>query len=207
MKLFFTVFAFLFFLGVSAQNKVLFLNGDTMSIGTFKVDTTKFLIEYKNKRNKEKFIDIDNVFSIVDSTGKETVYYIPVVMDEGDSVIVSVKQMRDFVGGAFDANNEHKAWGAFGVGLASGLAGAAVTAPGMLFYSPIVPAGTSVLVGFTQPTKSKVVKLHPDKKDNDYYIRGYQQSAQSKRTNQAIKGGLLGLLLGITGILIYAAQP
>ncbi len=187
-----------------AQNKVLFLNGDTMSIGTFKVDTSKYIVEYKNKRNKIKTIDIDNVFSIVDSTGKETVYYIPVAIDE-DSSIVSVEEMREFITGAFDANHEHKARLAFGAGLVSGVAGAAVTAPGMLFYSPIVPAGVSVLTGFTQPSKSKVIKLHPDKKDEKYYIRGYQESAKSKRTNNAIKGGLLGLLLGISGILIYSA--
>jgi len=203
---YFSFFIFIYLLGsnVKARNTVLFLNGDTMSISSFEEDTVNFLIKYQNKRNKTKFIDIDNVFSITDTTGTEKIYYIPVVMNEDDSVKVSVAEMRKFVQGAFDANYEHKAWGAFGAGVISGFAGVAVTAPAMLFYSPIVPAGVSVLTGFTQPRESKVIKLHPEKENDEYYIRGYQQSAQSKRTNQAIKGGLVGLLLGIAGLLVYS---
>ncbi len=187
---------------VKSQNTVWFLNGDKMNIGNFSVDTTNLLISYKNKRNKEKFINIDNVFSLTDSTGKEEVFYLPVRLEE-DSDTFNVEQMRSFVQGEFDADNEHKARLAFASGIVAGFGGPVIFSGGLVFWSPIVPLTNSVAVGLTKPKKSKVIKLHPDRANDEHYILGYRESARGKRTGAAIKGGLIGLTLGILASIIY----
>jgi len=200
----FHIIILLIFLGFIAksQNTVWFLNGDKMNINSFTVDTTKLLITYKNKRNKEKYIDIDNVFSLTDSTGKEQIFYLPVRLEE-DSDTFNVEQMRSFVQGEFDADNEHKARLAFASGIVAGASGAFVFSGGLLFWSPIVPLSNGVVVGMTKPKTSKVIKLHPDRATDEHYIMGYRESAAGKRTSSAIKGGLIGLGLGILAGIIY----
>jgi len=185
-----------------SQNTVWFLNGDKMNINSFTVDTTNLLITYKNKKNKEKTIDIDNVFSLTDSAGKEQIYYLPVRLEE-DSDTFNVEQMRSFVQGEFDADKEHKARLAFASGIVTGVGGAVVFSGGLLFWSPIVPLTNGVTVGLTKPKKSKVIKLHPERANDEHYIMGYRESASGKRTGAAIKGGLIGLGLGILAGIIY----
>jgi len=203
MNRFHVILLLLFFsFFVKSQNTVWFLNGDKMNLKSFTVDTTKLLITYKNKRNKLKYIDIDNVFSLTDSTGKEQVFYLPVRMEE-DSDTFNVEQMRSFVQGEFDADNEHKARLAFASGIVAGAGGAFVFSGGLLFWSPIVPLSNGVVAGLTKPRKSKVIKLHPERADDEHYIKGYRESARGKRTGAAIKGGLIGLGLGILAGIIY----
>lgn len=185
-----------------SQNTVLFLNGDKMEIKNFVVDTSNFLIKYNNKNNKEKFIDISNVFSITDSLGNENVFYVPVKISD-DSDTFSVEQMRSFVKGQFDADNEHKGKIAFGTGVVSGVGGVILFPGAMVFWSPVLPLGNAVLAGFTQPKTSKVIKLHPEMENNEHYILGYKEAARSKRTTAAIKGGAIGILLGILANTIY----
>ena len=187
---------------VKSQNTVWFLNGDKMNIGNFSVDTTNLLITYKNKRNKERYINIDNVFSLTDSIGKEQIFYLPVRLEE-DSDTFNVEQMRSFVQGEFDADNEHKARLAFASGIVTGVGGAFVFSGGLLFWSPIVPLSNGVIAGLAKPKKSKVIKLHPDRAEDEHYIMGYRESARGKRTGAAIKGGLIGLGLGILAGIIY----
>jgi len=200
----FSVIILLLFLSlfVKSQNTVWFLNGDKMNIDNFYVDTTNLFISYKNKRNKDKYINIDNVFSLTDSIGNEQIFYLPVKLEE-DSDTFNVEQMRSFVQGEFDADNEHKARLAFATGLVTGVGGAVVFSGALLFWSPIVPLSNGVVVGLTKPKKSKVIKLHPDRADDEHYIMGYRESARGKRTGAAIKGGLIGLGLGILAGIIY----
>jgi len=100
----FTLFFILFAINIKSQNSVWFLNGDKIQISSYNVDTTNTFILYKNKRNKEKAIDIDNIFSITDSLGNEKVFYSKREID--DSLTFSVKQMRSFVQGGYDADKE-----------------------------------------------------------------------------------------------------
>lgn len=189
---------------VKSQNTVWFLNGDKMQIGNYTVDTSAFEITYHNKKNKEKIIDIDNVFSITDGTGKEVIYYIPVKVYEDKEEIFEVEQMRSFVQGEFDADKEHKGLIAFGTGLTTGLVGGStVLLGGYVFFSPLLPLTDAVTVGLTKPKESKVIQLHPEKKHDIHYIRGYQESASGKRTNAAIKGGLIGLGIGVLSGVLY----
>ena len=111
--------------------------------------------------------------------------------------------MRSFVQGEFDADNEHKARFAFASGIVAGVGGAFVFSGGLLFWSPLVPLSNGVLVGLTKPKQSKVIRLHPDRADDEHYIMGYRESARGKRTGAAIKGGLIGLGLGILAGIIY----
>jgi len=66
-----------------------------------------------------------------------------------------------------------------------------------------VPLVNGIAVGLTKPRTSKVIKLHPERKNDKYYIMGYKDSASGKRTGAAIKGGLIGLGLGILSAIIY----
>lgn len=203
MNAFRIVIIFLFIsLFAKSQNTVWFLNGDKMQIGTYSVDTSEYTISYKNKRDKVKFIDIDNVFSLTDSTGREQVFYIPVRVEE-DSDTFSVEQMRSFVQGEYDADNEHKARLAFASGIIAGVGGTVIFSGGLIFYSPLFPLTNAVVVGVTKPRVSKVIQLHPERKSDEHYIRGYRVSAGGKRTNSAIKGGLIGLGIGILAGIIY----
>ena len=184
-----------------SQTTVLFLNGDKMEVTDCKVDEEQWIVQYYNKRQKEKLIDLDYVFSITDSLGKEKVYYIPVRFEEGDTF--TVKQMRSFVDGEFDASNEHKGRLSFASGFVVGSAASVLLYPSLLFYSPAFPAGAAVISGITQPSDKKIEKLHPERINDEHYKFGYQESAKHKRAVASIKGGAIGLVVGIVAGLIF----
>jgi len=184
-----------------SQTTVWFLNGDKMEVTGCKVNEKEWIVQYYNKRQKEKIIDLDYVFSITDSLGAEKVYYIPVKFDDGDTF--SVAQMRSFVEGEFDASIEHKARLSFASGFVVGGSAGVLLYPSLLFYSPAFPAGAAVISGLTQPSDKKITKLHPERVNDEHYKFGYQESAKHKRAVASIKGGLLGLVVGIAAAFIF----
>ncbi len=181
---------------VNSQTTVWFLNGDKMTINNCDINENDWLIRYYNKKQKEKIIDLDYVFSITDSLGKEKVYYIPVVVDDTEDTF-SVAQMRSFVEGEYDGTKEHKARLSLISGFVVGGTAGVLLYPSLLFYSPAFPAGAAVISGITSPSQKKIVKLHPDRAEDKHYMYGYQESAKHKRAVASIKGGAVGLLLGI----------
>jgi len=195
-----------FLSNVNSQTMVWFLNGDKMTINNCNINENDWLITYYNKKQKEKIIDLDYVFSVTDSLGKEKVYYIPVVFDETEDTF-SVAQMRSFVEGEFDGSQEHKARLSLAGGFVVGSAAGILLYPSLLFYSPAFPAGAAVISGISSPTQKKVTKLHPERAEDKHYIYGYQESAKHKRAVASIKGGAVGLILGIiAGAIIVNNQ-
>ena len=191
---------------VDSQTMVWFLNGDKMTLNDCKINEDDWLITYYNKKQKEKIIDLDYVFSITDSLGKEKVYYIPVIFDETEDTF-SVAQMRSFVEGEYDGTMEHKARLSLAGGFIVGGVTGVLLYPNLLFWSPAFPAGAAVISGITSPSKKKIIKLHPERAEDKHYMYGYQESAKHKRAVASIKGGAVGLLLGIiAGAIIVNNQ-
>jgi hypothetical protein len=186
---------------IHSQTTVWFLNGDKMQVTECDINEKDWLITYYNKKQKEKIIDLDYVFSVTDSLGKEKVYYIPVKMEDSEDTF-TVSQMRSFVEGEFDGNQEHKARLSFVSGILVGGSAGYLLSPSLLFYSPAFPAGAAVISGITQPKEKRIVFLHPEKKDDEQYIYGYQEAAKHKRAIASIKGGAIGLVLGIVAGII-----
>jgi len=191
---------------VKSQTTVWFLNGDKMTLNSCNVNEKDWLITYYNKKQKEKIIDLDYVFSVTDSLGKEKVYYIPVKFDETEDTF-SVAQMRSFVEGEYDGLQEHKARLSLAGGFIVGGVTGVLLYPNFLFWSPAFPAGAAVISGISSPTQKKIAKLHPERAEDEHYMYGYQESAKHKRAVASIKGGAVGLILGIiAGAIIVNNQ-
>lgn len=195
-----------FLSSVNSQTMVWFLNGDKMTINECNINESDWLISYYNKRQKEKIIDLDYVFSVTDSLGKEKIYYIPVVFEESGDTF-SIAQMRSFVEGEYDGSIEHKARLSLASGFVVGGAAGVLLYPSLLFYSPAFPAGAAVISGITSPSQKRIKALHPERVEDEHYMFGYQEAAKHKRAVASIKGGAVGLLLGIiAGAIIVSNQ-
>ena len=78
-----------------SQNTMLLKNGKKITIGEYKVSENSFLA-YKNQKGKLKSIEIEDIFSIIDKSGAEKVFY---KADSTDNESFSLEQMRFFIHG------------------------------------------------------------------------------------------------------------
>ena len=145
-------------------------------------------IEKKNGKIKNKFIDINEIWSIGDS-----ILYVPT--QEGE---YSVEDMRSVVLGKQTAKSEFNAWWACAGGFAVG-AGSMLYFYGRLRRPMIglaVPIAYATGISFTRPTKRGIIKRHPEYRDNEYFVYGYQNKGNRKIFTNTIIGTLSGLLVG-----------
>ncbi|OQY03911.1 MAG: hypothetical protein B6I20_04010 [Bacteroidetes bacterium 4572_117] len=186
------------FFNIKAQNTILLISGKKLEIGEFKLSDDMFLL-YKNKKGKNKFADLRDVFSVKEQNGKETIFY---NVDSTDIESFTINQMRSFVNGSFDARSNYKnPWvitGGFVVGAGSAVA---VSVVGLnTIIAPVFPALYSGGVGIIKKNKFDL----PDKfKSNPHYMAGYKRAANHKRINNAIIGSGIGMALGIVAIIVF----
>lgn len=145
-------------------------------------------LEKKNGQLKKKFIEVNDVWSINDS-----VLYMPT--EDGE---FSVEDMRNVVLGKQVAKKEFNAWWA--------CAGGFVVGAGSMIYlygyerRPMLGLAVPIIyaagISFTRPTKSGIIKRHPDYKDNEYLVYGYQNKGRRKIFTNTIIGTLSGIVVG-----------
>ena len=188
---------------VSAQDTIWFLSGERLITSNYNIKVEDGMLNYYNKHNKEKHVGLEYVYSVVEKNGYKKVFYEPSIMD---NTPFSIEQMGSFIKGEFEAHENYHAAGATIIGVITGAGGVYLSSlvAGTPFYSPIVPAIGSVIVGSTNKNADKIAEKYPQYSNNEYFIMGYQEIANQKRISNSIKGGLLGLVLGVASAIIIA---
>jgi len=193
-----TIFLLFVAINIFAQterNTVLFLSGKTLQTSSYHHDKyQEQFILYKDENNFEQKLNIDNVFSIVNQKGEEQIFYKP---DSLENERVSIEDMRYFVYGQHDARIEYKAplytVGGFVLGVVSPFV--------INYYAPLIPGSYSTIVGLA-PQNKFVINNKSKYLNNDYYKEGYKDFVRQKRVKNSLWGGVIGIIVGISTIII-----
>lgn len=186
---------FLIFSACHAQNTVSLLNGKKISINDYNInkdEDTGNLI-YKNANGKEKQIDIEEIFSVTDKRGKENIFY---KKDSLTGNFFTIKQMKEYVKGEFEARQNYKAPLFTVLGFVAG-GTSAILPLDKMFYAPLIPGAATTIIGSTKASEKKIKNKYPNYANNNYYLLGYKESAKRKRINNALKGSAVGMVTGI----------
>jgi hypothetical protein len=181
---------------IEAQEKIVLMNGQQF-IG-HAIDTTGLKIIFEktksNNKLKTKYFYKDEVFSI-NYDGEEKVFYFPYFAFEEE---YTIDNMRMIVNGRMDARYKYKTRWVIPTGIVVGAA-SALLMKGSVF-SLLVPL---VYTGLVQIPIVKIQRKSissPEFIGNEYYNMGYNKSARSKRTIQALIWSFSGV---IAGLVVY----
>lgn len=187
---------------IFSQDTIWFLSGERLITSNYTIKVEDGMLNYFNKRNKEKHVGLEYVFSVNEKSGNKKIYYEPTIMD---NTPFSVDQMWSFIQGEYEADNNYHPKGATFIGLGTGIGGVylATLVAGSPFLSPLVPAAGSAITGLTDVKQEKVQEKYPQYADNEFFLAGYREIGNQKRVTNSIKGGIIGLAVGIvSGIII-----
>lgn len=188
----------LLFLGLSCyvngQDTLLLMNGKQF-IGT-PLDTSdiqiQFNVDKKTGKVKLKKVYRDQVFSIIYNGASEKVFFYPQMyyVDE-----YSVANMRSVVWGKRDARYGYKTKWVIPVGILA-CATSTILMKNSVFVLLLPIAYTGIvqipIVKIQKPSISNDAFI-----GNDFYREGYNRTARSKRTKQALFSGVVGVLAGV----------
>jgi len=201
---YFSLFIFsLFASGLFAQDTIVLLSGEIIPVKSFTINEKENIISFVNKRGKDKFIELDFIFSVRQSNGEELVVYKDSVFED-DSI--TVNEMREFVTGSITASETYHAPLATISGFIVG-AGAVYLFPmaGIpIFWSPVVPAGYSAIIGSLTPKEKCILRNCPEASGRPYFQNGYSQVCQQKRVTNVVKGSLAGMAAMIIVAIIVS---
>jgi hypothetical protein len=177
-------------LGLSAQDKLLFLNGKQFE-GKL-IEKTNYEFTFKTDKEKQYIIDKYRLFSYTQNN-KETIVY---EFDTLSGNFLKVKDMQLFVYGERDAHKSYSSTFVNITGLAfGGVAGYLMNRDQSFVYVPAPLAFTVLTLPFgTRVRQNKIKDLQYLKEDE--YLRGYERIARSKRTQNALKSSLVGMAAG-----------
>jgi hypothetical protein len=180
------------------------MSGERLITSNYTVKVEDGMLTYFSKRNKEKKVGLEYVFSIHEKNGNERVFYEATSID---NTPFSVEQMRSFMKGEFEASQNYHANGATIVGIVAGASGIYLItyAIGTPFLSPVVPAANSAVTGMINPSEKRILKKYPQYADDEYFKAGYIEVGKQKRISHSIVGGIIGLAVGVVSALII--QP
>lgn len=194
------------FNNVHAQvSSLLMLDGKTIQISDYKLDTSDYYegkIEFVTSKGSSKDKYIDEVFSITDASGNETVIYKP-SLELGE--VLTVDQMRLYINGLNQAKNATISPMVFYGGLMAGFGSVMLPKPELQFgdNSMNVPLGIMVpvtyigLVGANTPKAEVLQQQLPNTPSNEHYLMGYQEGVRKKRFKNSIIGAAIGVVGGI----------
>ena len=203
MKILFSLILFLFTVVGYSQDTAVFVSGDKVALMSYQRDSSdKNIFILKTMKGKYKTINKEEIFSFVKKTGGEEIIFEPF---ESENANFTVENMRIYIKGEQAARKNSgtrlATLSGFIVGAASPIFLSSV-GTNYLFYSPVPIAFTNFMVGLTIPTKKSVTRKYPQMGTNDFFMEGYRYTARSKRLNNSIKGGLVGLGVGIISSII-----
>ncbi len=192
------VSAYLFFVGIvgiQAQDTIVSTDGELINAREIRLQDGEFF--YKNVKGAEKIIDSEDVFSIIDSTGKKTVYY---KQDTTKGFYETEEDMQLLIDGMVYANKHYKAPNRTYVGGAVGFGAITVislTGIGGLFFSPVIPVAYCAGVVVSKPNVEKLKAGLPQSlAASDKFVTGYIAAVKHKRVKNAIFGSIGGLGVG-----------
>jgi len=199
----FLIFLILFFLieiACKAQDTIWFLSGERLITSNYTLKTEDGMLTYF-KGKKEKKVGLEYVFSVHEKNGYEKVFYEPTSIE---NTPFSVEQMRSFIKGEFEASEHYKATGATIIGVTAGIGGIYLfpILKARVFWSPVLPTGTSAIIGSTNICEKKIIKKFPQYTNDEYFISGYSEIVKQKRISHSIVGGVIGLAVGVASALI-----
>ena len=189
---------------VAQESTLLLRNGKKLTINSYVVDTADYYngkISYVTLKGKEKNKYLEDVFSVVDKDGSETILYKPNA-ELGE--ILTPAQMKEYTSGIGDARID-KISPLIGIGaVASGLAGAFVPQPQIKMGDSqmgipigiLVPIAYTATIGETTPKDNKLKQQLPDKANNVHYLMGYQEGVKRKRIKHSLIGASIGFVTG-----------
>ncbi len=189
------------FLGLYAQKDTVLLQNGRELVGEFMHDEV-YDIQFKHitKKGVETIkIDKYRIFSLIDSTGKEKLYY---KYDTTIGNYLPENRMRMFVFGERDAVYGFKTPFTSTLGLAVGGASGYFMMKDNNFVFMATPLLYTIgnLFFATRVRKNSVRHIQYIK--NDDYLAGYDRVARGKRVNNALKYSLGGMVLGIVAGLV-----
>jgi len=175
-----------------SQVKLNLLNGNQIKLDSYVFHTHEGYMDYSFSTEKGKlkntYVDIDDVFSI-NISGSDSILYAPMVEEE-----FSVLEMTQIVAGRQFAYKEYNPWWAY-------VAGAVVSCGSMYlpftngFVKLVVPIIYFSSMSLVTPSKSYVLKHHPEVAGNEDLIWGYKNGGKRKIFKNTAIGGLGGIFL------------
>jgi hypothetical protein len=188
---------------VFSQDTIWFLSGERLITSNYTIKIEDGMLNYFNKRNKEKHIGLEYVYSVNEKSGAKKIYYEPTVMD---NTPFSVDQMWSFIRGEYEAQENYHPVGSTIIGVTAGAGSVYLVTliSGSPFLSPLIPAAGSAITGLTDIPQKNIQKKYPQYSDNEFFIAGYREIGNQKRVSNSIKGGLLGLVLGIASAIVIS---
>lgn len=184
------------------SDTILLLSSQKIEASSFLIDDENGLIKYKNKRNKEKIIPIDVVYSVTDRNNNTKILFEPRTIGK---ISFDQKQMYDFIQGEVYAQKNHKITIPFASGVIIGASSIFMSMYflGTPFYSPLLPATSIFITGALPISEKKIKKIIPDVHyQNDYFVLGYKENATDMNIKSSIKGNVIGFVLGLAGSII-----
>jgi len=193
MKYFFPVLLFLIAASVSAQDKIILINGNILEVRNVTIKDN--IISYqKMKREKRKKINPYRVFSVEYANGTEEVVFVTDPLDPND---FKPEEMRMFIKGEQEAKLYYHNTGNK---IAAGVIGAGA---GMLtIYGIVVPALYSTVVGSFSPNVYKHKVSDPALRENLNFREGYERKCRDRKIRNSLLFGFGGFFLGFTAYAI-----
>ncbi|GAB4381210.1 MAG: hypothetical protein Kow0075_12910 [Salibacteraceae bacterium] len=146
----------------------------------------------RNGKTKPKTLDLERVFSITDSSGKEVLVY---EMDTAIGNYFTVDEMRYYIYGEQDAMNGYRAnwtWYA-GIPITAGM-GFGLSNSVLVFAVPFVYLVGASLPGYN--IKASTIS-HPNYARQPSYILGYERTARTRRLFKALGAAVIGTTIGV----------
>lgn len=175
-------------------DSVTLLNGRIIYGDVIEIDSNfVFYEKYTKNYIKRKKIDATNVFSICYKDSAEVVIY-DTLPEHG--IGLAVIDMRTYIYGQQDAMKNYKAPWTTVTGFGAGLAGGLFV---NLYGAGILAPTTYTFLVNTKKINIKTSQsLHPELIENTYYQQGFKNKAKAKRLNNAIIGGIAGIIVTAT---------
>ncbi len=179
--------------GLSAQDRILLMNGQEIQGRVLGQSTLeiRFLLDVKGKR-KEEVEPTESVFSVTDSTGKETVWYFH---DPSFGNDLTVDQMRWYINGEQDARAGYRPTlpklGGFllGAGLVIGL--------DLEVNSLLIPPAYAGLMAWPRVHVTPGSVRNPLMEGDEHYAMGYSVVGRPKRVVHSLWSTAAGVAVGL----------
>lgn len=181
------------------------MEGERIVAKSITINQTSNECFYVKLNDSEKVIDFEDIFSVRDTLGKETIYY---KQDPQKGFYESPADMKLYVEGMMAAQKKYKSPLSSCGGMilsVSAVTAVAITGIGGLFWTPLVPVIYTGFVLKSKPSVTKITNSLPENLRQEKYIIGYITQVKKKRVNNAIFGSVGGLILGCFGYFIVSS--
>lgn len=176
------------------QDRILLMNGEVISAKVLGQSTLeiRYLETRKNGLLRERAEATENVFSVIDSLGKEKVWYFHDTIFGND---LTPDQMRWFMNGERDARKGYKAtWPMIeAFTISAGLTIGLNLETNAFFIPPLV--GIAMILPRVHVAKGSI--SNPLMEGDEFYATGYARVGRTKRIIRSLIAGFVGVGVGL----------